>query len=484
MSRCRSTVVAALLLSLVTTVACVSSSTHGDFQAVNTLVDQRAQLRVIERSPEQFEAPDDDAARVLAQPLTIESAVRVALLNNRDLRADLRDLGVARGELVQASLLPNPDFEAQLRTPQSSPSGPARWDLGIGFDLTRAILVPLRKGVAQADLEAARYRVAGSVLDLSYRVRLAFRTLQARQQQVELAQTTLSAFTASYDAARALHEIGNLPTLDLETEQVAYEQARVAVTEAEAARDDARERLNVLLGVFGAATHWQLAERLPDAPEQPSDPDDLEAQAIKNSLELAEARSQLTAQARAVGLTQTAGWLPDLNVGVHADRDNGVWAVGPSVTGTLPVFDRLQGQRLSLESEFWAMRERYVATAVGLRAAMRAARNRLLSAQTRAQHYRTVILPLRERLVAETRLHYNAMQIGVFQLLQARKDQVESAAAYIETLREYWQARAAFDQLLAGRVTGTLDSVMSEHSHTPSSSSAGQKMHLTRRDAP
>jgi cobalt-zinc-cadmium efflux system outer membrane protein len=48
------------------------------------------------------------------------------------------------------------------------------------------------------------------------------------------------------------------------------------------------------------------------------------------------------------------------------------------------------------------------------------------------------------------------MQIGVFQLLQARRDQIDAGRAYVQTLLEYWQARAALDQLMAGRLAGTL----------------------------
>ena len=62
--------------------------------------------------------------------------------------------------------------------------------------------------------------------------------------------------------------------------------------------------------------------------------------------------------------------------------------------------------------------------------------------------------------MTETVREYNAMQVGVFQLLQARTDQIAVASAYIETLREYWQARAALDQLLSGRLTGTMEEVV------------------------
>jgi outer membrane protein TolC len=42
------------------------------------------------------------------------------------------------------------------------------------------------------------------------------------------------------------------------------------------------------------------------------------------------------------------------------------------------------------------------------------------------------------------------MQLGVFQLLQARREQLDVELAYVETLREYWSAAAALDTLLAG----------------------------------
>ena len=44
------------------------------------------------------------------------------------------------------------------------------------------------------------------------------------------------------------------------------------------------------------------------------------------------------------------------------------------------------------------------------------------------------------------------MNIGVFQLLQAKRDQIETARAYVETQREYWIARSELEQLLSGRL--------------------------------
>jgi cobalt-zinc-cadmium efflux system outer membrane protein len=76
----------------------------------------------------------------------------------------------------------------------------------------------------------------------------------------------------------------------------------------------------------------------------------------------------------------------------------------------------------------------------------------MAGARDRALYYRDIVLPLQERIVNEGQLQYNAMQIGIFQLLRDRERQIETAVAYVETLREYWLARADLVQLSTGRL--------------------------------
>ena len=92
--------------------------------------------------------------------------------------------------------------------------------------------------------------------------------------------------------------------------------------------------------------------------------------------------------------------------------------------------------------------------AVRLRARARSVRDRLEGAADRAAYYRDILLPLHERIVNETQLQYNAMQLGPLQLLRAREQQIETAVSYIGALREYWLARADIVQILSGRLPG------------------------------
>ena len=102
------------------------------------------------------------------------------------------------------------------------------------------------------------------------------------------------------------------------------------------------------------------------------------------------------------------------------------------------------------KAEFDALMERYHGLAIDLRSATRETLSRVTSAYARARQYERVILPAQRRVVEETQLQYNAMQLGIFQLLQARREQLDVELAYVDTLREFWSSAAAIDTLLAG----------------------------------
>ena len=394
-----------------------------------------------------------DVSDLLRQPLTADAAVRIALLNNRELRASLRELGVARGRLVQAGLLPNPEIEVDLRHQQDREQ-PLQAEILVEYDLTRALLAPKRADVARADLEAARYRAAAAVVETGYEVRAAFYGLQAALARLGIAVRALDAFAAARDAASALFEAGNVPELDVATQEAAYQSARATVAQLELAVLDRREQVQRLLGLHGDATGWTAAAALPPVPADLDLPAGIERRALLASIELAELRSRLEAIARRTGLARTEGWLPDISVDVHAEQDGPTWEVGGGARFTLPVFDRNQGTVAAHEAEFDALMERYHGAAIDLRSAAREARNRLLAAYARARQYHEIIVPARRRVVEQTLLQYNAMQIGVFQLLQARREELDAELAHVGALHDFWTARAALDTLLAGRRVG------------------------------
>lgn len=440
-----------IALALSASSACTPFSIRDDLDRVQRRT--RAQLapRLDEATsgPVQDDETRERVRRTLSAPMTAEDAVRVAIANNRSLRATLRELGVYRGRLVQAGLVANPSVSFDIRHPDD-PVQPVQLDLSLEWDVTHSLLAPARAGVAQAELEAARHRAATSVIELGFRVRSAVLSLQAAQSRLALATRALDTFAAGRDAARALTESGNTLALDQATHEAAYESARVTVAQIELDVLERREALQRLLGLHGEETQWTLREPLAPVPERFEVAPDLERSAVTASLSLQSQRSQLEALARRTGLTRAEGLIPDVSVDVHVEQDGQFWEVGGGASVRLPVFDRRQGDLISRESAFDAAMERYIGAAIDLRSHARSARNRALSAHLRARQYATVIVPARRRVMEQWMLQYNAMQVGVFALLQARRDELEAQLRAVDTAREFWIAKAALDAMLAG----------------------------------
>lgn len=392
--------------------------------------------------------PNRDVRALLAKPLTAETAARIAVLNNPGLRAAVEEIAIAEAELAGTRRLPNPTLEAALRF---GGEGDPEAELGAMLDLTELILALPRGSAASKRLAAARLNALGAILDVSFEARRAFFEYQAALQQLELRTTVAEALGAAAEAAKQLREAGNITDLDLATQLSSFEQARLDVQRAETAVGSARERLNALLGVFGAGASWSAESRLPELPASELSIENLEREAVARSLDLGLSERRYAAAAQRADIESAAGWLPELKAGVSAERDES-WSVGPAVELEVPLFYQGQGEVAAARAELRRERNLHEHTALRIRSRARELATRLSAARDAVIHYRDVILPLKQRILEQAQLQYNAMSIGVFQLLQAKREQVEAASAYIDRLREYWTLRTSAQQLLAGRL--------------------------------
>ncbi|MGE8450091.1 MAG: TolC family protein, partial [Pseudomonadales bacterium] len=90
---------------------CATFSKDGGFDSVSSVAKERLGKDVAwVRSEEDQDSVYKRSQELLAQPLTMDSAVQLALLNNRGLQATYAELGISEADYVQASRLPNPGF--------------------------------------------------------------------------------------------------------------------------------------------------------------------------------------------------------------------------------------------------------------------------------------------------------------------------------------------------------------------------------------
>ena len=458
MSTSKLTLAVAAALAL----GCASTSPKGAYDATASAIEDRLGQRV-----HWNQGTDEDnqvAARVhelLQKELDVNAAVQIALVNNPGLQATFEELRIAQADLVQAGLLKNPAFGGALLFPISNDSSESKAvtdvQVNVVADFLDVFAIPARKHIAESRLEAAKFRVGDAAIGLAYDVQSAFYSAQGAAQVLAMRRAVLDAGEAAMELARRQHDAGNTSDLDLANEQAVYEQLRLDVAQSEAELLSARESLTRLMGVWGADTEWKIAGKLPELP--PSDPplEHLESLAIARRFDLAAMHAEVQALSDSVAFVKNYRWL-DTSIGAAVERTHeGLVIAGPSGTIVLPLFDQKQAVVAKLEGMMRQAQARETAMAIDIRSEVRIVRARVVLTRGLVERYTTVVVPLRERVVALSQQQYNSMLIGIYQVLIAKQNEIAAYRELIMAARDYWIARADLERSVAGRIVDPAD---------------------------
>jgi len=421
---------------------CASVPRDAGMSEVRKTIEERG-LK-IEWSPDQpIEPPDDTKLQPLLQgELTADRTVEIALAHNRDLLAALEDLGVARADLIEASTVRNPVFDGEVRFPGKP------FEIGITQTLIDLFRLRNRRALGQAGFEAARLRVTGAVIGFAGEVRADYYILQAAQQALAHQRTIAGAAQASAELALRQHEAGNITDLDLENEQARYERAKLDLARVELEEIQARERLLADLGALDILPLTLPPQTMPaeDEAERPIDD-------MAGRLDVSLARAEIEEARRALPLAGSGAW-DELAAGVTHEREaEGDGTTGPSLSLPIPIFDRGLAGRTRADASLRRAEQRLHALTVTARSEARAARERLLEARARAEYLSTVVVPRQQRILNLTQLEYNAMLLGVFDLIRARQGLADALREQVNAIRDYWLAKTDLETAMSG-VTG------------------------------
>ncbi len=398
------------------------------------------------------EAALAEVRTLLKKPLTVNRAVQIALLNNRELLATFEDVGVSAADLREAGLWKNPSFDLSVRFPDRAPSG-ANWEEAVAFDLLDLLMLPLRKRVAADHLAAAQLRVANETLRLVSEVKMAVYDLLGDEAMLTHRRTIVDIQNTALDLTQRQHEAGNVTDLALGQQQAAYNAARLELAMAENAQREHREKINRLLSLWGDDTAWKIREGLPPVPENDVPLRGLESLAVAQRLDLAAAQLELAGVVRALGLTKTYRYIGALEFGVDTERDTDRTNVtGPTLRLELPIFNQGQGRVAKGQAELRRAERKLEALAIGLRADVRALHDKLAALRETARFYQTEVVPTRRAITAGMLLHYNGMLVGNFELFTTRAEQIEAEHKAIETQRDYWTTRAELERAVGGNL--------------------------------
>ena len=465
----RPTAVAAAVLVLA---GCASFSPDGGMGKVSELTQERTgQSVAAQRSQGDADSARLRVAEILAEPLTADTAVELALLNNRALQASFSRLGVAESDLVQAGRLRNPVLGFGRL---ALGGGAVEIDRSVMFDVLSLLTMPMARQVQQRNFEQAQFQAAFDAVGIASETRRAYFGAVAAQELVGYFQQVKEAAEASSELARRMLLAGNFNKLAQMREQAFHADATAGLARAQQQAVVDRERLTRLLGLSGEQPAFRLPERLPDLPTEPTEPRDAERTAIEKRLDVLMARRSMEATARSLGLTKATRFVDAFELGYQNRSETGQpRANGYEAELSLPLFDFGSVRARRAEATYLQAVHRTAAVAIDARSEVRESYSAYRTAYDLARHYRDEVVPLRKRISEENLLRYNGMLIGVFELLADAREQVRGVTGYVQALRDFWVAETNLRTALTGRSPGAGSASGPSASAAPAEGGAG-----------
>lgn len=438
----------AMALSALILTGCATFSRDGGMDAVSALTNER-----IGHAVQRQKSADDAAAaqatvkELLAQALTPDTAVQLALANNQGLQAALAELGIAEANRVQAGRLRNPGFSfGRMRGGED-----VEIDRSIMFDFVGLLTLPLRSNIESRRFEQAKLLAAMQAVNLAAETRKAYFHAVAAQQSAQYAEQVASAAEAGAELARRLARVGNWSKLDQAREQAFHAEAVAQLARARHNATATREQLTRLMGLWGSDVAFTIPDRLPDLPKATNEIASIETLAMSRRLDVQMARRNAAALASNLGLTRTTGFINVFEIGYANKSEAGKpRANGYDIELTLPIFDWGGARSARAEAAYMQAVHRTADLAVRARSEVRVAYSSYRTTYDIASHYRDEVVPLRKRISEEVLLRYNGMLASVFELLSDARDQVNSVNTAIRAQRDFWIAETALQAAIHG----------------------------------
>ena len=275
--------------------------------------------------------------------LTEDEAVAIALWNNAAFQELLTDLGLTRGDLIQAGLLPNPELQMTF----TIPNRPFRY--AFDFALESLWLRPIRVKAAAGEADRTASRLAQAGLDLMRDTRQAYADVVLASERVRVAGEGVTFRGKIAELAAARLKAGDISPQEAATAKIDALQA-----EQDAARVGydvpvTTERLRNLMGV-GRYRGPIRPDPSPAPPCGTLDVDALTAEALATRPDAVAATQAVTAAQERVRIAKL-GWVRFLGIGdATSGRRNGN-ELGPGLRVTIPLFNRNQGGIARAEAE-------------------------------------------------------------------------------------------------------------------------------------
>ena len=284
--------------------------------------------------------------------ISAQDAAIIAVIANPAIRAERDRRGIAKAQLLQAGVLPNPTFSYNLDVPTGGNTEGTVNAYGLGLDW--GIIKPLL--TRGAEIDSARAQAASVDLEVAWNEWQAAQGAKQHvygvlylEKQLAVAQRDEVRLKENLDAIKEAVHLGDMTIIELDAANAALNRIHSTVLDIEKKLKQERLALNRALG-FPPDSIIPLSKDI----ELPSFENIPPLQKIMDGLE--SRRLDLLAlkmgyQSREASLRAAVrAQFPEISIGLsHARDTSNVVTTGFSVSISLPFFDRNQG-RIAIET--------------------------------------------------------------------------------------------------------------------------------------
>lgn len=387
-----------------------------------------------------------------AGPLSLASAIDLALSANPTLAAAARELQAMEGTVIQAGVRPNPELAALVEDTQKSATRTTTLQINQTIELggkraARIESAERGRDVAAADLDAQRLEIRSATV-------AAFFDVLVAQERIGLAEALLDLAQRATQAASRRVIAGKVSPIEETKARVAEASVRVELNQVQGELAAARRRLAATWG--NPSPRFERADgRTEILPVVPTS-EDIHRR-LATAPVLTRARLEVDRRSALAELERTRR-ISNVTVSIGAQRVEELGRnqaiVGLSVP--LPLFDRNQGNLLEALRRTDKARDELAATEIRLSTELAQAHERLKALSLEVSSLQTEILPGAQSAYEAASKGYELGKFSFLEVLDAQRTFFQARSQYLRALADAHRAAAEIDRVLGAPSTTAL----------------------------
>ncbi len=404
-----------IYLQILILAGCAVHTIHNESYVSDAINDRTGhKLRLVEE-PREIKLPEDIT---IADGLSEDEAVAIALWNNAQFQADLTELGFARADLIEAGMLRNPVLSLLF------PLGPKQLEATVSLPIDFFWKRPKRVAAAKLDAERIADNLIQHGLNLIRDVMVAYADLEFTRERAKIIaeEAVLRSEIAAIAADRL--RVGDISGL----EETAFKLEATQTQEASVrcARDAklAEEWLKTLLGMGLRDILLQLSPSSTSF-EFHQQPADLLEAAFAARPDLRAAEIRIEAAGHRLGWERTQIFSLTAMLDANGEGKEG-FEMGPGIQVELPILNWNNGKIARAQAELNQAARQYLALKHQIAREMLEAYTKFLAAQEALKILRVDLLPAAVKAEKDATEAYSIGEISYLELIDFRRQLLSS----------------------------------------------------------